>query len=70
MTDQNGEPCVLEVNPRPSGSIAATLVAGIPIIDISILLLCGKNVPNVKVDSDIMVLPSDNGGMQIAYEKD
>ena len=68
MTDQNGEPCIIEVNPRPSGSMAATLTAGIPIVDIAILTLCGMTVPNVKIDSDIMILPSDNGGMEIVYE--
>ena len=68
MTDQNGEPCIIEVNPRPSGSMAATLTAGIPIVDIAILTLCGMTIPNVKIDSDIMILPSNNGGMEIAYE--
>ena len=68
MTDQNGEPCIIEVNPRPSGSMAATLTAGIPIVDIAILILCGMTVPSVKIDSDIMILPSNNGGMEIAYE--
>ena len=68
MTDQNGEPCIIEVNPRPSGSMAATLTAGIPVVDIAILTLRGMTVPNVKIDSDIMILPSNNGGMEIAYE--
>jgi carbamoylphosphate synthase large subunit len=68
MTDQNGEPCIIEVNPRPSGSMAATLTAGIPIVDIAILTLCGMTVPNVKIDSDIMILPSDSGGMEMTYE--
>ncbi len=70
MTDQNGEPCVIEVNPRPSGSMAVALTAGIPIIDIAILTLCGMTTPNVKINSDIMILPSDDGGMRIAYEED
>lgn len=68
MTDQNGRPCIIEVNPRPSGSMAATLTAGIPVVDIAILTLRGMTVPNVKIDSDILILPSDNGGMEIAYE--
>ena len=68
MTDQNGEPCIIEVNPRPSGSMAATLTAGIPIVDIAILILCGMTVPSVKIDSDIMILPSDSGGMRMTYE--
>ena len=68
MTDQNGKPCIIEVNPRPSGSMAATLTAGIPVVDIAILTLRGMTVPNVKIDSDILILPSDNGGMEITYE--
>ena len=68
MTDRNGDPCVIEVNPRPSGSMAASLTAGIPVVDIAILALCGMTVPNIKIDSDIMILPSDNSGMKIAYE--
>jgi hypothetical protein len=48
--------------------MAATLTAGIPIVDIAILTLCGMTVPNVKIDSDVMILPSDNGGMEIVYE--
>ena len=68
MTDQNGDPCVIEVNPRPSGSIAATLTAGIPAVDIAILTLCGMTIPDVRIGSDIMILPSNNGGMEIVYE--
>ena len=33
MTDGNGDPVVLEVNPRPSGSIVASMIAGYPFID-------------------------------------
>ena len=36
MTDQKGSPVLLEVNPRPSGSLVASLMAGIPIIDLAI----------------------------------
>lgn len=36
MTDQNGSPVLLEVNPRPSGSLVASLMAGIPVIDLAI----------------------------------
>jgi len=68
MTNQNGEPCIIEVNPRPSGSMAATLTAGIPIVDIAILTLCGMTIPNVNIDADIMILPSDNGRMKAVYE--
>ncbi len=68
MTDQNGNPCVIEVNPRPSGSMAASLAAGIPIVDIAIASLHGMIVPNVNTVSDVMVIPSDNGELEVSYE--
>ena len=36
MTDENGSPVLLEVNPRPSGSLVASHMAGVPIIDLAI----------------------------------
>jgi len=33
MTNSRGETVILEVNPRPSGSIATSMVSGFPIID-------------------------------------
>ena len=68
MTNKNGEPCVIEVNPRPSGSMAASLIAGIPVIDIAILAIQGKSIPDIQLETDIMVLPSDDGGMKIEYK--
>ena len=32
MTDHLGRPCLLEVNPRPSGSVAAAHAAGFPVV--------------------------------------
>ena len=32
LTDQSGQPCLLEVNPRPSGSVSAAHAAGFPIV--------------------------------------
>ena len=68
MTNKNGEPCVIEVNPRPSGSMAASLSAGIPVIDIAILAIQGKSIPDIQLETDIMILPSDDGGMKIVYK--
>ena len=36
MSDPAGEPRLLEVNPRPSGSLVASLVAGIPLLQMAI----------------------------------
>ncbi|MGE5147205.1 MAG: ATP-grasp domain-containing protein, partial [Candidatus Eiseniibacteriota bacterium] len=33
MTDRAGRPVVIEINPRPSGSIAASILAGVPFYD-------------------------------------
>ena len=68
MTDQNGKPCVIEVNPRASGSMAASLVAGIPIIDTAIASFDGRVLPQKKIVSDVNIIPSDNGELEISYE--
>ena len=33
MYDDNGTPYILEINPRPSGSFAVSIAAGVPLID-------------------------------------
>lgn len=45
MTDPNGELRLLEVNPRPSGSLAASLAAGVPILDAAIAQALGQELP-------------------------
>jgi carbamoylphosphate synthase large subunit len=66
MTNSEGEPCIVEVNPRPSGSLAASLTAGIPVIDIAILALLGEKVPNICIKSDITVLIDVNNIMNVS----
>jgi carbamoyl-phosphate synthase large subunit len=68
MTDDVGNACIIEVNPRPSGSMAASLIAGIPIIDIVILSLLKQKIPNCNIKDDITVLPSNNM-MRVVNEK-
>ena len=48
MTDVNGDPVVLEVNPRPSGSMVASMVAGYPLVD---WVISNKLNLNVKYSS-------------------
>lgn len=50
MTDAEGNTLVIEVNPRPSGSMVAALVAGVPVVDIAIQSILGEEV-NEKVTS-------------------
>jgi len=41
MTGPDGRPVVLEVNPRPSGSMVSTLAAGFPLLDWAVARLLG-----------------------------
>jgi carbamoyl-phosphate synthase large subunit len=65
MTNSDGEPCVIEVNPRYSGSIAASLTAGMPMIDIAILSLLGEKVPKISIESDVTVIMDDSNKMRV-----
>jgi carbamoyl-phosphate synthase large subunit len=69
MTDDEGNACIIEVNPRPSGSMAASLIAGVPIIDIAILSLLKQKIPTVNIKDDITVLPGNDNIMRIVHEK-
>jgi carbamoylphosphate synthase large subunit len=65
MTDYSGNIRVLEVNPRPSGSLAASLVAGYNLIDLAVSNVIGMNDIFIKkIFNDISVVP-DNGDMKI-----
>jgi predicted ATP-grasp superfamily ATP-dependent carboligase len=48
MYDSQGRPCVIEVNPRQSGSISVSIAAGIPIFDDLISLAIGEIVDRSK----------------------
>lgn len=57
MSDAEGNPALLEVNPRMSGSLAATLAAGVPFLDAA---LAGRLGIDLSVDlpsHDVEVLP-------------
>ena len=45
MFDENGQPFVVEINPRPSGSISMPMTAGIPLLDELLSLAKGEPVP-------------------------
>ena len=65
MTNSDGEPCVIEVNPRYSGSIAASLTAGVPLIDIAIFSMLGEVIPNFFLESDVTILLDDDDIMKV-----
>lgn len=55
MTDRHGRPCLLEVNPRPSGSAVAAHAAGFPIVACAIAETLGYTYPLQVPDRDIHV---------------
>jgi carbamoylphosphate synthase large subunit len=57
MFDQAGNPGVLEINPRPSGSMAVTIAAGVPLLDDLISLAKGEQVKAVDVPVGTIVKP-------------
>ncbi len=57
MTNKRGEAVPIEINPRPSGSIAAAILAGVPFYDDLIALANGKSVAEIKLPSDVAVIP-------------
>jgi carbamoyl-phosphate synthase large subunit len=57
MYDEDGTPCILEINPRPSGSVAATITAGVPLLDDLVSLAKGEPLPEVEVPVGRVVVP-------------
>ncbi len=57
MTNANGEAVPIEINPRPSGSIAASILAGEPFYDDLLALANGKELSSRRVTKEIFVLP-------------
>lgn len=57
MYDRHGQPMILEINPRPSGSIAATITAGIPLLDDLIALAKGEPVAEMPLPIGRKVVP-------------
>lgn len=57
MCRADGSPAILELNPRPSGSIAAAIIAGIPFYDDLISLAKGEALPPRAEIPAIAVIP-------------
>jgi carbamoylphosphate synthase large subunit len=57
MTDAEGRPVVIEINPRPSGSIAASILAGVPFYDDLISLAKGEALPELTLPGEVAVVP-------------
>jgi predicted ATP-grasp superfamily ATP-dependent carboligase len=57
MYDKKGRPCVLEINPRESGSVAVSIAAGVPLLDDLISLSVQEKVPKIIFPKDVMIIP-------------
>jgi len=52
---------LLEVNPRPSGSVAAALAAGYPFMDAAVAQLLGDGFTMPVVDNNVKVMLDGSG---------
>lgn len=57
MTNRDGHPIVIEVNPRPSGSIAAAILAGVPFYDDVVSLAKNEPLPEIEMPAETAVIP-------------
>ncbi len=57
MTDADGRSVIIELNPRPSGSIAAAILAGVPFYDDLISIAKGEALPEIELPGEVTVLP-------------
>lgn len=57
MSDHDGSPVLLEVNPRPSGSAPALSFAGYPLIDYALASIAGIKTELNEIKQDIQILP-------------
>lgn len=57
MFDKKGTPYVLEINPRPSGSFAISVAAGVPLFDDLIYLSHNKNLKHINIDFNQTIIP-------------
>ncbi len=57
MSAHDGSPRLIEVNPRPSGSVAAAVACGVPLLDDLVSLAKGEALPPIEKNSGVMVRP-------------
>jgi carbamoyl-phosphate synthase large subunit len=57
MSTRAGMPVPIELNPRPSGSIAAAILAGVPFYDDLISLAKGEPLQDIAMPGEIAVIP-------------
>ena len=57
MLDGEGRPRILEINPRPSGSTAVAVAAGMPLLDDVISLALDETLPEVAIPYGRIIVP-------------
>jgi len=57
MTAADGAPAIIELNPRPSGSIAAAILAGVPFYEDLISLMRSEPLPEVALPGPVALIP-------------
>ena len=57
MHDEAGVPYVVEINPRPSGSVAVSVTAGVPLFDDMVSLALGQPVEALEIPTGQIVVP-------------
>lgn len=57
IRDGDGKPHMLEINPRMSASVVATMEAGLPLMDYLVRMLLGREVPRTEIPYGRRVRP-------------
>lgn len=57
MLNREGAPRILEINPRPSGSAAVAVAAGVPLLDDLISLALGETLPGLGIPYGRKIAP-------------
>jgi carbamoyl-phosphate synthase large subunit len=57
MTSKDGQPVVIEVNPRPSGSLVASIAAGVPLLDDLVSFAKGEPLSPCEVPERETIVP-------------
>lgn len=57
MTTRDGKPAVLEINPRASGSLSVTLVAGVPLFDDMLSLYKNEPISQIPQPKNQIIFP-------------
>ncbi len=57
MTDKNGKIKIIEINPRMSGSLATSILAGFPLIDNLLSIINKKKLIKYNLKNNITIMP-------------